>query len=153
MVQADVPSIKWSGSDRHLDYVSKAIARVDIGEVVYLIAFADDSAVGHCGIDFAPTADAGRLWALTIHPDYRSQGIGSALIAECETRIAQRRPFAELYVETKNVRARQLYERLDYVETGAATDEWEEEAPDGTLSLYKAECVVMRKELSEKLSN
>lgn len=54
-----------------------------------------------------------------VHPEHRSRGVGSALLAEAERRIARLgHPASALGVAVDNPRARALYERRGYRDTG-----------------------------------
>lgn len=56
---------------------------------------------------------------LQVHPEHRSRGIGSALLAEAEARIARfGHPAAGIGVGVDNLRAWALYERRGYRDTG-----------------------------------
>ena len=98
------------------------------GEVVYLIAWLAQRPVGHVLVKLkdaphAPIAFWGRggpyLEDLWVAPDRRSQGIGSRLLEEAE-RLAQERGFDRigLRVVVENVRARALYARHGYLDSG-----------------------------------
>ena len=60
---------------------------------------------------------------LYVAPEHRSQGVGSRLMGAAEElarALGGRR--LELRVERSNLRARALYDRLGYIEAGAADD-------------------------------
>ena len=98
------------------------------GRLTYLIAWLDGIPVGHTMVRWEGTTDAfvaerisgcAHLEDLFVMPELRSQGIGTRILAHGE-RLAAERGFAKigLAVGTDNPRARALYERLDYVDTG-----------------------------------
>jgi len=70
-------------------------------------------------------------WIATIGvlPEYRRQGIASALLAECETRLEVAR--IRLSVRLENVSAIRLYERSGY----RRVDSWPKYYQDGTDAL------------------
>jgi ribosomal protein S18 acetylase RimI-like enzyme len=56
--------------------------------------------------------------AIGVAQEFRSKGVGSALIKKMEELARQKgRKRLTLYVSSKNVRAKQLYEKLGFVET------------------------------------
>ena len=65
---------------------------------------------------------AGYLQCIAVAPDHRGQGIGEALLAFTEARIAQVSPNVFLCVSSFNPRARRLYERCGYQYVGTLTD-------------------------------
>ncbi|CAF1555820.1 unnamed protein product, partial [Didymodactylos carnosus] len=140
--------VSWSGSPTHLTYVAEAIERASKGEVDYLIIYVDGVPLGIGGVDYMVNVGVGTLYQLSVHPDYESRGIGTALIQALEKRTVDRGcTAAELSVEIENARARALYERLEYSIIGTTTESWREEADDGTITVYTCECLRMRKTL------
>jgi ribosomal protein S18 acetylase RimI-like enzyme len=53
----------------------------------------------------------------------------------------------ELWVETNNDRAKELYERLGFAVTNKLPHQWEQDMPDGSVELYKTTVYEMRKAL------
>lgn len=149
MTHEDLSTCTWSGSATHRASIARALARSDCGEVDYLaVCPPSGQPVALGGIDYAKTPGAGTLWQLEVEPALQSCGIGTVLIAAAEERIRARGLLrAELSVEVCNPRARKLYERLGYVAYGSEPASWEEEAPDGSLTLYETVCTLMRKDL------
>lgn len=98
------------------------------GEAVYLVAWLDRLPVGHVLLRWAGSphgAVASRLLDcpdiedLWVSPEYRSRGIGSRLMDAAEALVRQR-GYARvgLGVAVDNVRARSLYQRRGYRESG-----------------------------------
>ncbi|MDP9368494.1 MAG: GNAT family N-acetyltransferase [Chloroflexota bacterium] len=94
------------------------------GAIVCLIAWRDAVPIGHLVICWAGSVDEPVASALpgcpslediSVHPDWRSQGIGSRLMAEAE-RLVTARGYQRvgLGVALANVRAWALYERQGY---------------------------------------
>jgi ribosomal-protein-alanine N-acetyltransferase len=81
---------------------------------VRLKAVADGRLVGF--ISGEPRPAEGFAWISTIgvHPDYRRQGVGSRLLAECEARLDE--PRLRLTVRAGNTAAIALYQRFGYQE-------------------------------------
>lgn len=148
LTMADLPSITWSGTSTHLQYVTEAIERASRDEVAYLAIIIDDQIRGIGGVDFTTNVGVGTLYQLTVHPEHQSQGIGTALIRALEKRILERGlKVAELTVEQENDRARRLYEWLGYDIIGTKTESWNEEAENGEISIFTCECFHMKKTL------
>ena len=144
----DLPSITWSGTSTHLQYVAEAIERASRGEVDYLAISIDGQIRGIGGVDFTRNVGVGTLYQLTVHSDHQSHGIGTALIRALEKRILDRGLMvAELTVEQENDRARRLYEWLGYNIIGTTSESWKEEAENGEISMYTCQCFQMKKTL------
>ena len=67
-------------------------------------------------------AFVGYIQTICIAPDFRGEGLGSALIAFAEERIFSEHPNVFLCVSSFNHAARRLYERLGYTTVGELTD-------------------------------
>jgi ribosomal protein S18 acetylase RimI-like enzyme len=145
----DLPSCDWSGGPTHLASIARALRRAERGEVDYLAVCPPSGLpVALCGVDYDQNPGAGTLWQLAVHGPLQSLGIGTILIRAAEQRIRARGLHrAELRVEEANPRARALYERLGYVAYGSSPDEWDEDAPDGSVRRYETVATLMRKEL------
>jgi GNAT superfamily N-acetyltransferase len=112
--------------------------RQQAGELLYLIAWDGESAVGQTLLFWRPAHDpvatlAGCPWVvdLVVHPKWRSRGAGSALLRACEDAARVRRQSRiGLGVAIGNTRARALYERFGYRHAGLAdqlmTGAWED---------------------------
>jgi ribosomal protein S18 acetylase RimI-like enzyme len=149
LVREDLPSLGWSGDAAHLASVGRALDRVELGEVEYLVVCAPSGVPIAKGlIDYALKAGTGTLSQLTTAHELQGLGIGARLIAVAEGRMRDRGiRVAELGVEDDNPRARALYERLGYREVGRESASWNVEDADGSLSLYETELSVLRKAL------
>jgi ribosomal protein S18 acetylase RimI-like enzyme len=150
----DVPRIAWSGSRLHLVAVTRALRRVELGEVEYLVVRSPDGEpVAKGGIDYVQHRGAGTLWQLATREDLQSRGLGSRLIAEAERRIRRRGlSRAVLGVEEENVRARALYERLGYRVCGHEHDSWETEDDTGRRVMHHAEITLLDKRLEPEVA-
>jgi ribosomal protein S18 acetylase RimI-like enzyme len=149
LVDADLPSLGWSGTRLHLVSVRRALDRVRSGEVEYLVVRAPNGdPVAKVGIDYAANPGAGTLWQMATIEELRGLGIGTHLISAAENRIRKRGwTVAQLDVEVDNPRARTLYERLGYREASRQSASWQIEEPDGSASLYETEVATLRKDL------
>jgi len=108
---------------------AERLAAQQVGKAVYLVAWSRGRPVGHCLLKWEALTEkpliAERLQKcsevedLFVHPDLRSQGIGSQLLRAAEEEAA-RRGYQRmgLDVGVDNPRARSLYERHGYEEAG-----------------------------------
>ena len=150
LVRDDLPFLGWSGGSAHLATVERALARVESGEVEYLVVRAPSGyPIAKGGIDYAVTPAIGTLSQLATADKLRGLGIGAHLIAAAERRMRDRGVHtAELAVEDDNPRARALYERLGYRdEVRRESASWYVEDEDGNLVLYETDLSVLRKDL------
>jgi GNAT superfamily N-acetyltransferase len=100
--------------------------RQQAGDLLYLIAWEGARAIGQVTLFWRPANDpavtlAGCPWVidLLVHPEHRSRGAGSALLAACEDAArAREHSRIGLGVAVSNLRARALYERLGYRNAG-----------------------------------
>lgn len=84
-----------------------------------LLAHAGDAVIG--GL-FAETQLSWlRISIMSVHPDYRSQGIGAALLAEAE-RLASERGCKHAYVDTMDYQAPQFYLSHGFKQAGHIPD-------------------------------
>jgi GNAT superfamily N-acetyltransferase len=127
---------------------------------VYLIAWDGDAPVGHLNLKLKGSDEdyvRDRLGLLpelnaigTYPPEMRSRGIGRELIDRAE-QICREKGFEKvgLAVETSNLRARELYEKLGYVDFGIGEFDsvWYEAQEDGSKLKVADHCVYLVKEL------
>ncbi len=130
------------------------------GESEYLVAWLDDVPVGHLnliliGSDEEYVKDRlgvlPELNAIGTYPDeMRSKGIGRKLMEEAE-KICRDKGFDRvgLAVDTSNNRARELYERLGYEDSGIGEFDsaWYEQQDDGSKLKVVDHCIYMVKKL------
>ncbi len=129
LAQGEIPLL-----DAHLDADRLAgrhhdrFTQQQDGRLTYLIAWLDGIPVGHTMVRWEGTTDAyvadrisecAHVEDLFVMPKLRSSGIGTRILTHGE-RMAAERGFAQigLAVGIDNPRARALYERLGYVDTG-----------------------------------
>ncbi|GAA1565899.1 GNAT family N-acetyltransferase [Kribbella hippodromi] len=145
----DLPAMAWYGRPTALASVTEAINRAGRGEVDYLAVCTPSGrpvAVG--GADYTKPPDAATIWQLSVLEPLQSCGIGTLLIHALEDRIRARGlTCAEIGVDINASRPQALYERLGYSVTGSEPASWNQESPDGTVTLYETQITLLRKEL------
>jgi ribosomal protein S18 acetylase RimI-like enzyme len=84
-------------------------------------AFVDENLVGSASLSLmseCPIEPDREIWfalsAVMVHPDFRSQGIGRALVKQCISRAAEQRPNGMLLVVNVPNPAKALYESLGF---------------------------------------
>ena len=129
LVQDEIPLL-----DAHLDVERLAgrhhdrFTQQQDGRLTYLIAWRDGIPIGHTMTRWEGTTDifvaeritnCAHIEDLFVMPELRSRGIGTRILAHAE-RLAAERGFTQigLAVGIDNPRARALYERLGYENTG-----------------------------------
>jgi len=92
------------------------LARLHQGDGSYLVAWEDGEPVGHLHLAMTEPPE---LQDLEVRDVARGRGIATALIAEAESRCAERGwERVRVAVSVDNPRARRLYERLGYEDVG-----------------------------------
>ena len=149
LTAGDLSRIAWSGSSRHVQAVTEVLDRVSLGETEYLTVRAPDGRpVTIGGINYTEAPGVGTIFQLSTHQQLQGFGLGTRLLAAAEERIHQRGvKVARLGVEDDNPRARALYERLGYQDSGRRPASWEAEREDGSLFLYETEVTELDKPL------
>ena len=150
----DLAALGWSGTAAHVRSVADYLARVPSGEVEYLIARGvDGTPVAKGGILYGEVPGVAEIMQLATHGDLQGLGLGTALIAAAEERIRRRGvAVARVGVEDGNPRARALYERLGYRESGRREVSWEAEVADGSLFDYHTTITELDKAMTAEFS-
>lgn len=133
----------------HVENVAQQLERRARGEIEYVVA-RDEAGqpVAKGGVDFGPHEGAGYIWQMATREDLQSQGIGAAIVAELERRIALRGlKQAVIGVEVVNPRAEALYRRLGYQDWSQEESAWDQEDDNGNVYRYETTCLLLRKEL------
>jgi ribosomal protein S18 acetylase RimI-like enzyme len=106
-------------ADNEVDRVGAVLglARLYQGNGLYLVAWQDEEPLGHA---YIALTDPPELEDVSVRPEYRRLGIGSALTSAAE-RVARDRGFGRLRLEVSqdNSAARALYGSCGYAEIGA----------------------------------
>jgi ribosomal protein S18 acetylase RimI-like enzyme len=91
------------------------------GDLVASVAEADGKVVGVCTIHRKGRHSEDRhtgILAIEVHPDWRGRGVGSRLLDHALPRCSGRFEIVYLTVLEQNARARGLYRRFGFVESG-----------------------------------
>jgi len=150
-------SLPMNTPERHREGMDQQAS----GRIHYLVAWLDGDPVGHGMIHWAGPRDpeirallggSPEIYNLGVREDRRCRGVGSALMAALECRVAAR-SFREvgLAVALENTRARALYDRLDYRPADAPVfiDRWRYTDPQGVVQTQEDPCCYMLKGLAE----
>ena len=125
------------------------------GKAVYVLALVDDTIVGHLLLKWdGPDGDALRaqmapcaeIEDFRVVPEFRSRGIGSALLDEAIRLTAARgQPRLGLAVGLDNDRARALYERFGFTQENIPDFDvrWPYHTPTGTLAWGSERCTYL----------
>jgi ribosomal-protein-alanine N-acetyltransferase len=92
------------------------IGVLTLPNVVRLKAVQDSTMVGFIAGDIRPTQNLAWIATLGVLPEYRSQGIGKALLDACESQLHV--PCIRLNVRVSNQAAIQLYRTSGYQKAG-----------------------------------
>ncbi len=109
----------WITLGRGLEQCRKALS---YAEDLLFIARAGDKPSGLMLLRRRGLAGAPYIASLAVAPDFRSQGLGSPMLAFAEDSFRPESPHIFLCVSSFNLRARQLYERLGYSVVGEFKD-------------------------------
>src|SRR5512143_3601674 len=105
------------------------IGVLTMGNVVRLKAVIDERMVGFIAGDVRPGERIAWVATVGVLPEYRGQGIGTALLEACEERVNV--PVIRLNVRTSNTSAIRLYKNLGYYQMGT----WSRYYQDGEDAL------------------
>ncbi|HEX4723041.1 MAG TPA: GNAT family N-acetyltransferase [Pseudonocardiaceae bacterium] len=154
-VAADIVSLASAFGNEA--YFADRYQRQRAGRGVLFVAFLENKPVGDVYLWLEPAEEeeirthlrgVALLTHLEVLPEFRNRGIGTQLIDAVEARIwAMGRQKVALAVRDDNVKAADLYKRLDYVDWGYGklTCHTEVGGPDGTRE--PESCYVMVKQL------
>ena len=127
----DLPHIQQALPPEHPEAHVRRLGDQRAGRVTYLIAWANDRAVGHALLRWGGTTNPELRWllesrerhpyveALLVHPSLRSRSVGTQILAAADALVRERgMNRIGLAVAVENLRARALYERLGYRDVG-----------------------------------
>ena len=103
---------------------------------MYLVAKVEDKAVGYVGV--WKIFDEGHITNVAVHPDYRGQGIGKALISELLYLCEKENIFSlTLEVRKSNVVAQNLYKSFGFIEEGIRKGYYSDNNEDAIIMWLK----------------
>lgn len=139
----------WAESEDLRASWRKQALRAGSGEVCFLVAVADGEVVGKAVVDWMHNEDGSAwLWMFSVHPGFRSRGIGHRVLAEAEERARVRGCQAvEMAVDDDNPSARDFYLREGYRWVGPQLDEYQYTEPNGATVRVASPGVRLRKAL------
>ncbi len=136
------------------------LEKQDRGDALYMVACLDGVPVGHLLLKWASSSTSASglpncptLSDIAVHPGYQSRGIGSQLMDRAEHLAAQRGYHqVGLRVALDNVRARALYERRGYRNSGLGLhcSRWPYLDERGQEHWREETCLRLVKRLSEQ---
>lgn len=99
---------------------------------VFLVAEVDGKAVGYAGMHHI--IDEGYITNIAVHPNFRKQGIATALIDKLDDYANQSKlAMLTLEVRRSNEVAIKIYERQDFEQEGVRRDFYENPREDGLI--------------------
>lgn len=150
----DLPALEWDGEYRHYRRLfARAMEEAQRGRRILLLAEAGDRLAGQIFIQLATRASfaargvaSGYLYAFRVKRAFRSQGIGSQLLAEAEAVLRDRGyQRAVISVAKDNAAARRLYERHAYRVFTEDPGRWSYLDHQGTMRHVEEPAHVMEK--------
>ena len=127
VTEHDIPLLEQRFPEGTPDKHRMRLRSQKAGRVVYLVASLGDAPAGHGLLIWTPIdaavasrmRDCAEVTDMFVDPSLRSQGIGSSILAAAEDLANKRgRSWLGLTVGLSNPRARSLYERLGYQDSG-----------------------------------
>ncbi len=141
---------------------AERFAMQERGAAVYLLALVDGRIVGHLLLKWdgpdgdilrAQLAPCAEIEDFDVMPEYRSRGIGSALLDHAAHLTADRgQSRLGLAVGVENDRARALYERAGFAQVDVPPFEvrWQYRTPAGEVVWGCERCVYMMKKVGDR---
>jgi ribosomal protein S18 acetylase RimI-like enzyme len=150
--EADLPALEWGDQyTHHRELIHEAFGRQRRGELAMIVADAGSFPIGQVWVDLhrRRARGAGLLQAVRVLPWLTGRGVGAQLVGAAE-QLLRTRGFAaaEIFVETENVRARRLYERLGYVVVDRIREAYTYTPPGGDRERIALDEWILRKTLA-----
>ena len=133
-VEADLPALEWDGEYTHFRrlYADVYNGVIHHNALMWIAELPGTGLVGQLFIslissrfELADGQTRAYVYGFRVKPDYRSQGVGTAMMEIIEEDL-HRRGFSRvtLNVSKENTSARRLYERLGYRVVGNEAGRW-----------------------------
>ena len=157
---SDLPELEWDGEFIHFRRLYEEVyQRYKRGEgVMWVAEYGQEKIIGQLFISFTSRipvrgerTNAAYIYGFRVKPDYRSQGIGSAMMSKVEEDLFVRGyKIVSLNVAQDNPAALRLYRRLGYRIMGYEAGEWSYIDHTGRRIFVKEPAWRMQKELESK---
>jgi ribosomal protein S18 acetylase RimI-like enzyme len=150
----DLEALEWDGEYAHFRRLfERAIEEAQHGRRILLLAEIEGQLVGQLFVQLTTRANfstegvsSGYLYAFRVKPPYRNQGVGSQLIHEAESNLADRGFLRTVIsVAKRNVAARRLYERAGYAVFTEDAGNWSYIDHEGRLREVREPAFVLEK--------
>ncbi len=150
----DLRALEWDGEYAHYRRLfERAIEEAQHERRILLLAEIEEQLVGQLFVQLTTRANfstegvaSGYLYAFRVKSPYRNQGVGSQLIHEAESNLADRGFLrAVISVAKRNVAARRLYERAGYAVFTEDSGNWSYIDHDGRLREVREPAFVLEK--------
>lgn len=154
----DLPALEWEGQFSHYRRLYRhAMNEARRGRRVLLVAEADEKLVGQIFIQFssgrselADGRKTGYLYSFRVRPDYRGQGIGTALMEQAEEALrSQAFERAVIAVARDNDGAQKLYSSRGYIRFSEDPGQWSYIDQHGDLQQVDEPAYLYQKQLRD----
>lgn len=151
----DLPKLEWYGQYTHYrNLFRRAYREQQLGKRLMLLADSNGFPIGHIFIVFTaldntpPEDRRAYLYSLRVMEMFRGCGIGTELLREAETLIADRNYASATIAAAKtNPRARKLYERIGYQFFADDPGRWSYVDHEGHTRHVQEPCWLLQKEI------
>ncbi len=152
--ESDLPRLEWCGQYRHYRRLFKTTyLDQQAGRRIMLLADCQSNPIGQVFIQLASDntkvvdgKTRAYFYAVRVMPAFRAKGIGTMLLTEAETTIANRGyTLATLAVSKSNLRAQRLYQRLGYLFAGEDDGVWRYRDHIGIIRHIHDPCWILEK--------
>jgi ribosomal-protein-alanine N-acetyltransferase len=104
--------------------------------IIGMVAELDEVVVGYMIYELHPNRIY--LWSLAVHPEFRRQGVGSALIEKLVSKLYQKRSRINVEVRETNLDAQLFFRGSGFRAVGVIRDRYPETTEDAYLFVYRS---------------